>query len=77
MSKKRFKLSQMAHNRLVRFHERKEYVASKNKQWAKSQEHFVKRGYHVLVFNRQSKLGRKLTFEEKKKAYDETVKAFF
>ena len=77
MSKKRFKLSQIAHNRLMRSHRSKAEVAYKNKQWSKYNNHFIKSNYHSLVAVRQEKLDRLLTPNEKKISYRHTVSTFY
>lgn len=74
MSKKSFNASQRAHAWWQKHHERKMRSTAPGK---KQDVHFTKRNYHSLCIFRQQKLGRKLTFVEKKKAYDDTVKAFF
>ena len=77
MSKKGLKASQRAHSRLSNYHNRKLNLAREQKKWGKADIHFVRRNYHALCIDRQFKLGRKLTFVEKKKTYDDTVKDFF
>ena len=77
MKKTKFKLSQMAHNRLMRSHRRKAEIANKNKQWTKNTDHHIKCNYHSLVAHRQEKCGRVLTADEKKKAFNDVIDTFY
>lgn len=77
MKKNRFKLSQMAHNRLMRSHRHKKDIANNNKQWTKATDHHIKSNYHSIVAQRQKKCGRVLSLAEKKKAFDDVIDTFY
>ena len=77
MKNKRFKFSQMAHNRLMRSHRHKKDIANNNKQWSKATDHHIKSNYHSLVARRQEKCGRVLTFDEKRKAFNDVIDTFY
>ena len=66
------RLSQRAHKRLVAKHKR---IADSNPK--KYDKHFTLMNYHSVCFARQSSLGRKLSFAERAKLYDYTVKTFY
>lgn len=75
MSRKRKSLqrSQAAHNRLMRKHR----ILAANTRGSDYNEHFIKQNYHSLVYCKQKKNKRKLTLEEKKRAYSNVIRDFF
>ena len=75
MSRKRKSLqrSQAAHNRLMRKHR----ILAANTRGSDYNEHFIKQNYHSLVYAKQHKNKRKLSLEEKKRAYNAVIRDFF
>lgn len=65
--------SNRAHKSLVKKHDRIR-VSSKGRTHNVA---FVKMNYHSRVAYTQAKIGRVLTLDERKKAYDSVVKEFF
>ena len=70
---RRFNRSQAAHRRLCKKH-------SRTAETARGQAYdvaFVKSNYHSVVKSRQSRLGRILTRDEKKRAYEDVIFTFY
>ena len=74
MSRKGLKASQRAHARLERYHAHKVSNAASTRT---RDVHMVKRNYHSVCQAIQTRLGRRMTQAEKKKAYNDTVCSFF
>ena len=70
---KSLKRSQAAHNRLMRKHR----LLAANARGSDYNEHFIKQNYHSLVYTKQHKNKRKLSLEEKKRAYSSVISDFF
>ena len=74
---KGFKRSQKAHERLARKHLEKSKVANLQKRYRDYDKHFILHSYHTLVAAWQDSRKRKLTQEEKKRAYNDVIKTFY